>query len=977
MNNRSDNSDSVFLVIAEPKSLFSGLVCDFLRNNSLNVELLNLDQDFFLNYEEYAKEQKDIYKIIFIYGFQSVSNGVVLKAMDFLDLQNQSRPVKIPLILISTINTSLEILDELDFGYQESLNKKMNFLDRFLNKFNESMVFLGQDVLFNDKAILYPLLLFFSAFKKGYVFDLQSKFYFQDEQSFFNLIKEHLIKPHQPTKFIIRGPRLSSEKLSQKIVYLYEQYFQKKLLIVKLFASEKKQSLIQEFSIVSNPKCQVDDIFDKKIRGLIDSDQNQQLPSPSEEELQKALEISRLQKALQIKKLKAQNKPQNDSLYRDLELSKQAHKEPIEDPPAKDFNSEFVGKIESLFSIQRHKSKKARQEKNVTQGAVIIEKGKKRKTLFWLGIAVFSISFVFLSLFAVFNFSQKTLKNSLYDVAKNNLQGIKNIDESINYQFFSLQLHQYKKLFSNEILSEAMDIEKLSQVMLNLYTSTEELQQLSYDLYKKSLDGGVELGPFYDKLIDKVDAKIEHQKDFNTYLTDLNLELYQGEEKEVWQKNLEKTRLDLKNALQLKRFFAAFKEFMLQSGRVNVLILIQDSNELRSTGGFLTEIIILGFNNATLVDKQVFHVSDLDSRVYGRKESTQDIKDLLGEEKLFLHDSNWQANFIESSQEVQWFIEQATGFKIDLTIAINSKTIHEIIATLGEIKLEEGLIINSENYLKELEKLVISDYKTSSNQKITWQLTNSLLDSLLKLSQVQLSTFNEVLINQLNQREILFQSNNQSLQQAIEANSWSGTRAELICPAEFKQENCLLDFIFQVETNVGVNKINSHIRETIEHNLGISKKFVRHKRKMIFENLAISNIWPLGTYRNYLRFYLNKEASLEKIELNDVKIDLNRIKIVDTEWGKEVSLLVEIPHQSKIDLTITYLVPNQATPPFSYVFFDQKQAGVFNKITNYKIVFDEQFKPQLIAPQATYRDKTIHFKNENLDHFLFAISFDQ
>lgn len=977
MTNRLNNNDPVFLVVAEPNSFFSGLVCDFLKSNSLNVELLNLDQDFFLNYEEYSKQKKDVYKIIFIYGFYSVSKDVYLKIIDFLDLQNKNQLTKIPLILISTTSTSLEILDELDFGYQEFLNKKMKFLDSFLNKFPESMVFLGQDVLSNDKTILYPLLLFFSALKKGYLFDLQNKFYFQDEESFFNLIKEYLIKPYQPNKFIIKGSGVFSEKLSQKITYLYEQYFQKKLLTVKLFTSEKKQLLTQEFSVVNNTKCQVESLIDKKIRGLIDSDKDDQLPSPSEKELQKALEISRLQKALQIKKLKAQKKPQKSSLYPSLKLTNQAHKEPTEDSPAKDFSSEFVGKIESLFSIQRNKAKKVRREKNVIQGSTIVEKSKKRKVLFWLGACVFTISFIFLSLFAVFHFSQKALKNSLYNAARGNLKEIENIDKSSNYWFFSMQLQQYKKLFSTESLSEAIDTERLSRVMLNFYTSTKELEQFSYDLYRKTLDGGVELNQFYDQLIDSIDHKIESQKDFNAYLMDLNLDLYQGEEKLVWQNSLEKTKVDLKNSLQFKRFFTTFKEFMLQSGRVNALVLIQDSSELRPTGGFLTEAIILGFNNAVLVDKQIFHVNDLDSRVYGYKEPTQDIKDLLGESKLFLHDSNWQADFVESSREVQWFVEQATGFKIDLVIAINSKTITEMISVLGDLKLENEFTINSENYLNKQEELAVSDYKSISNQKITWQLTNSLLDSLLDLSQDQLSFLNETLVDQLNQREVLLQSSNQSLQQVIEANSWGGTKTELTCPMEFKQENCLLDFIFQVESNVGINKINPHIKETIEHSLGISKKFVRHKRKITFENLAKSDLWPLGSYRNYLRFYLNKEASLEKVELNDKKVDLNKIKIIDDEQGKEISLLVEIPKQSEISLTITYLIPNQVTPPFSYVFFDQKQAGVFNKTTDYKIVFDEQFKPQLIAPQATYQDKVIHFKNENLDHFLFAISFDQ
>ena len=382
MENYSTTDDATFLVISEPDHPFSNFICDFLKNNSLNVELVNLDQDFFLNYEELSKRKKNIYKIIFIYGFQSISQGVVDKVFDFLNLQNKNQGIKIPLILISTLSTSLEILDDFNFGYREFLAKKMIFLSSFLEKFSESMVFLGQDVLVDNKKIDYPLLLFFSAIKQGYVFNPQTNFYFQDEQSFFNLIKEYLIKPHQPNKFIIKGRKIFSDKLSQEIVYLYEQYFQKKLLPIKLFTNEKKQFLFQEFGLVSNSKCQIKNLIDQKIRGLIEQDSD--VPSLSEEELRKALEASRLQKALQLKKIKLQNKPKKAIVYPNAELSNQAQKKPIEEPVAKNFSSELANKIEQLFSFQRHKDKKIRQEENIDQGTTVITKSKKRKILLLL-----------------------------------------------------------------------------------------------------------------------------------------------------------------------------------------------------------------------------------------------------------------------------------------------------------------------------------------------------------------------------------------------------------------------------------------------------------------------------------------------------------------------------------------------------------------------------------------------------------------
>ena len=974
MENYLNKHESVFLVVSEPGHSFADFVVDFLKSNSLQVEKIILDKDFFLNYEKLAKGKKNVYKVILIYGFQGTSQQIIEKIFSFLSILNREQGVKIPLILISTLSTSLDILDGLDFGYQDFLIKQTSFLRSFLQEFPTSAVFLTQDVLVDNKKITHPLLLFFSALKRNYIFDAQNTFYFQDEKSFFNLIKEYLIKPHQVSKFLIRGSKTSSAKLVQKIVYLYEQYFQKKLQIVKLLSNEKKHSFIREFSVVSNSKSQVDEIIDQKIRALIDSDGD--LPFLSEKELEEALQISRMQRALQIKKQKAQNRPKKTIVYTDTKTSEKAHKELNKESVVKDFSSEFVSKIEGLFSTQRHQEKKTRQEKNITQGTTILQKSKKRKFLFWLGTVVFGLSFIALSLFSIFNFSQKTIKNQLNMVLSGQLE-VKNIDESINYRLFSFQLSQYEKLFSTESLSEAIDLQQLSEIILNLYQSREKFDQAAFDLYKKTIESGVELNDFYEQFLLELDQQIIHQKAFNTYLMDLNLDLYQGQERKMRQDNLEKTKTDLKNNLQLKRFLPVLKDFLLQSGRVNVLILMQDSGELRATGGFLTEAVMFGFNNASLIDQQIFSVNDLDSRVYGQKAASPEIKDLLAEESAFLHDANWQADFAKSGQEMQWFVEQATGSKIDLVLVLNSKTIQKFLTVLGELKINDDLIVDADNLLVKLEETAVADSKNSSKDGFTWLFTNALVNKFMKFSNQDLHSVNEVLIEEMNQKEILLYSSHQALQQAIEGNSWSGKRSELTCPAEFKQDNCLVDSIFQVESNVGINKINSYITQKVEHSLGISEKFIRHKRKIIFENTAPSGLWPLGTYRNYLRFYLHPQANLEKIELNGRAADLDQVKIIDTEQGRELSMLVEIPNQSKIELAVTYLVPNQMSTPFSYVFLDQKQAGVFNKTTDYQIVFEEKFKPQLIAPQARYQDKVIRFENNNLDHFLFAVSFDQ
>ena len=312
---------------------------------------------------------------------------------------------------------------------------------------------------------------------------------------------------------------------------------------------------------------------------------------------------------------------------------------------------DFVSQIERLFSTQRDQDKETRQQENVLEGTKIIKKSKKRKVLFWLGTMLFGLSFVCLSLFLVFNLSQKSLQKYLYQALKTGDDNTKNIDKSINYRFFSFQVEQYQKIFAAESLSDALDTKTLGDTLFELSQETLNTHQLAYNLYRKTLEGGVQLNQSYDDLLSSLDLQITAYKQFGSYLSSMNLDLYQGEEKSTWQRALENNQVNLKKALQIKSFSAAFKPLILESGRVNVLILIQDSSELRPTGGFLTDAALLSFENASLVDQQVFDIGELEKRIYGQKQASWDIKELLGEDNLYLHDSNWQADFAHLQQK--------------------------------------------------------------------------------------------------------------------------------------------------------------------------------------------------------------------------------------------------------------------------------------------------------------------------------------
>ena len=393
---------------------------------------------------------------------------------------------------------------------------------------------------------------------------------------------------------------------------------------------------------------------------------------------------------------------------------------------------------------------------------------------------------------------------------------------------------------------------------------------------------------------------------------------------------------------------------------------MQDNSELRSSGGLLTNLVTFSLESGQLVDWQVYDVSELDGRVYGEKMASQELQDLFDQDKLLLRDANWPADFTQAMTDIIWFVEQSLSIQPDLLMTINLQQLQTLLAELGPLQVD-GLEINQRNLL-----VKVHDQQALSSK----QLLTTLVERLMTLQGSELLFTSQFYLQQLENKESFLLSPDQGIQQVLSNNVWTGSILDAPCPAEFAAyEQCFTDGIYQVENNIGLNKSNRLISEQIEHNLGISEHFIRHKRSIQLQNLSRQNLWPEGDYQAYFKFYLPITTQLEKIMIDGQILDATRYQIRSINDKQLLSMRLTVPANTGLTLEIIYLVPHQLSGNFAYVFLDQKQAGLTSKHTVYRVVFAEQFQPQLIAPSATYQDKIIEFNNDNQDHLLFAVAF--
>ncbi len=247
------------------------------------------------------------------------------------------------------------------------------------------------------------------------------------------------------------------------------------------------------------------------------------------------------------------------------------------------------------------------------------------------------------------------------------------------------------------------------------------------------------------------------------------------------------------------------------------LVMVQNEDEIRSTGGYLTavgqvvaengHIRITGFEDAYAVD-------DL-NKTYPT--APWQLNSYMDAEILMLRDANWFPDFPKTAEWVEYLYAYTRAPNIDGLIAVDQYSIVQFLAILGPVQLE-GVDepISAENVIEfirksktpppgvsptewdrkaSIEKLAKPLFeKVFSGQGINWQ-------ALIKTGQ-QL----------LDQKHILVFIKDPTLAEIIAGQKWDGR----ISPT-------LGDYLMVIDSNVGINKANAYVSQEISYQVNLTE----------------------------------------------------------------------------------------------------------------------------------------------------------
>ena len=244
------------------------------------------------------------------------------------------------------------------------------------------------------------------------------------------------------------------------------------------------------------------------------------------------------------------------------------------------------------------------------------------------------------------------------------------------------------------------------------------------------------------------------------------------------------------------------------NGPRKYLFLFQNNSEMRATGGFIGSYGLLDIADGHVKKFFIDGIFNPDGQLKDRIVPPEPIQKISA--NWSMHDSNWFPDFPLSAQKAIYFYEKTGGPTADGVITLTPTVMQKLLAITGPIDMPDyGVTLDSDNFLELTQYEVEDNYDKTENQpkKILSDLAPLLLDKLFSSRDLDtISKTADALLSGLQEKQILFYSQNTDLQKIISQQGWSGE----ILPAS-------KDYVSVINTNINGFKTDAVIDESISH----------------------------------------------------------------------------------------------------------------------------------------------------------------
>jgi len=379
-------------------------------------------------------------------------------------------------------------------------------------------------------------------------------------------------------------------------------------------------------------------------------------------------------------------------------------------------------------------------------------------------------------------------------------------------------------------------------------------------------------------------------------------------------------RSRLPTMVQTLRDTAALLDLLGAQGERRFLLVSQNPDELRATGGFIGSAGVISASNG-----DVRLVEYGSSRLYDtptglRAPTPSDFTKYLGEYWLFAA-ANWSPSFPDVARQLAYFYSLSHPDKnVDGVIALDQFGLQALLEVLGPVDVPEyGERVGASEVQAALDRHVHAGdaFDERGRKQFTAALSMAVLDRLLVAPERQVPDLVRAVRKLLDQQHLLVAVREPSAAATLARRRWDGA----LLPAE-------RDSLLVVDTEVSYSKQSQMVRRDVAYSIDLGHAGGPRGRVAItYTNQSRPDLRPnvqfFDDYRTYMRVYAPRGAMLTDTRGFDGEASTAE------ECGRSVfGGEILIPRGKSAEVVLEYRLPPSIVHDGQYELVVQHQPGV-------------------------------------------------
>ncbi|MDP2708439.1 MAG: DUF4012 domain-containing protein [bacterium] len=354
------------------------------------------------------------------------------------------------------------------------------------------------------------------------------------------------------------------------------------------------------------------------------------------------------------------------------------------------------------------------------------------------------------------------------------------------------------------------------------------------------------------------------------------------------------------------------------------LVLLQNNDELRPTGGFLGTYGILKTKDGEITDFNTDDIYHLDMPIQDQLNIAPPppIKRYLVD-KWYMRDGNWSPDWPAAARQLDWFYQVESDLspdaekikKLDGVIAITPKLIMDLLDITGAVVVE-GQTYTSHNFQDLLQYRVEKGYQLLGvsawqRKEVIGEISKELKIKIFDLPAKRWAEIIRTVTDNLSEKNILLYLTDSQAENLVINNGWGG---------EIK--NYFSDYLMAVDANLGALKTDAVMNRRMDYKLKETDSGLLSELTLGYSHNGQSD-WKTSKYKSYTRIYVPRGSQLIDIsDYNSPEIEIGQ------ESGKTYfGFYLEVEPGKIKNITVLYKLPPSVKAGGLYGLYIQKQPG--------------------------------------------------